>query len=569
MSHAESVGIEIKRTAWDTAGDVLVRGDVFADGEYVGTDIGQRFEGVTDPLAIRERVTALGGQFALIVETPRAVHAAVDHVGSVPLYYGVGDGRVYVGDDAASIQTKIPTDGCDTDASAEFLLTSYVTGNDTLFPRLKQLQPGQLLSIPRGQPADRTIRQHFSFTDPEVVSADRLVVLDRLDTTLKNAFERLATRAAGEPLLVALSGGYDSRLVALMLDLVGYDNVYTFTFPDFLTEGDMARAREIATALGYEWVPIEMTRDDFRTFSRSEEYARLKRDLDDFATVTPYLFWMLVLKKVQASSDLPDSGIVLTGHGVAGSTGHLPEVADGDHDAKLDTAIDWVWDHHYHMRHLDDPTLRETMRERIQTRLRPVADGDATAVQNAIISWYWQERVPKFLARHVDSYRYWGYDRWLPLWDRELARFWGSIPIEYRRGKAIYQEYIDRVTESELGRRYGTAGGDGSDGSTTDAVSVLETVVSRFPGETAVRSLYRRWQTREVKHSPTYRRYGFLTAEQFDELYPNARHPKYFHALEKVSRLRCRPPAGTPLADHLDVYEKYDTTTAPFGRQTA
>jgi len=134
---------------------------------------------------------------------------------------------------------NLPDNSCDQDAATEFLLAGCVTGNDTLYPRIKRLQPGQMLSIDRAASGEPSVRQYYALTRQEIVSESKQTLLDRFDAILENAFERLVERADGDPIIVGLSGGYDSRLIALMLDRVGYEKVYAFTLPSIVTEEDL------------------------------------------------------------------------------------------------------------------------------------------------------------------------------------------------------------------------------------------------------------------------------------------------------------------------------------------
>lgn len=547
-----AVEVHTDENRWSSSDGVLVRGELFSDGTYRETDGAALFDDVYGHASFVERLSTLTGQYAVIVDRGETVHAAVDHIRSVPLYYGTNGDTVYLSDSPSWIRGKLSSDACDPDAVTEFLLTGYVTGNETLYPALRQLQPGQVLTV-RGDDTDPRIGRHFSFTGAETARADRATLLDRLQSALDASFERLARRADGRPLLLGLSGGYDSRLIALMLDRIGYENVYTFTFPDFLTDGDREIASQVAGDLSFEWEPIDITERDLWEFFHADEYERLRASVEDYATVTPFLFWALVLSKVRDAPALPDEGIVLTGHGIGGAGAHQP-----DFDAAVDrqTAVDWVWTRHYNMRHIDDADVEARMKRRIRDRVGPVDDGDPTAVLDAIIGWYWQERTPKFLARHADSYAFWGYDRWLPLWDRELAAFWATVPMEYRREKALYRECIEGLSEGTLDlsqQSAGTADVGGIDLGT--ALSLVDTAVSRLPMEETVRNAFRRWQAHSVRNSEQSHRYGFLTDEQFEALHPRTRHPKYFHALDKLSTIGCEPPRESPLYEDLQLYE--------------
>jgi hypothetical protein len=55
------------------------------------------------------------------------------------LFYAIGERTVYIGDDPDWMNENPPDSSCDQDAATEFLLTGYVTGNDTFDEEIKQL----------------------------------------------------------------------------------------------------------------------------------------------------------------------------------------------------------------------------------------------------------------------------------------------------------------------------------------------------------------------------------------------------------------------------------------------
>lgn len=64
-----------------------------------------------------------------------------------PLFYGFNDNIVYVSDDAYWVKDKVPWDGFDETSRNEFLLAGYVTGRDTLYKNVSQIQAGEIIYI--------------------------------------------------------------------------------------------------------------------------------------------------------------------------------------------------------------------------------------------------------------------------------------------------------------------------------------------------------------------------------------------------------------------------------------
>jgi asparagine synthase (glutamine-hydrolysing) len=77
-------------------------------------------------------------------------------------------------------------------------------------------------------------------------------LLPRLDKILIGIFERLIRRAQGRTIAVPLSGGYDSRLIVLMLKRLGYRNLLAFSY-GLLKDEESCISRAMARSLDIQW----------------------------------------------------------------------------------------------------------------------------------------------------------------------------------------------------------------------------------------------------------------------------------------------------------------------------
>ena len=56
--------------------------------------------------------------------------------------------------------------------------------------------------------------------------------------------------------------------------------------------------------------------------------------------------------------------------------------------------------------------------------------------------WEFDERQVKFIVQGQRIYDYFGFDWHLPLWDGEFTRFWSEMPLNFRKNKSLYKEYL-------------------------------------------------------------------------------------------------------------------------------
>lgn len=159
--------------------------------------------------------------------------AAVDRVRSISLFYACSGDTLYLSDDAEWVRAQLG-EGQATEevAETEFLLTGYVTGEDTLYSKVKQLQAGEVLKahVEGGEIVVQKTRYYrYVHREGEWAAVNQVNVLPLLDRVV-NCMERLIRWTNGRMIVIPLSGGYDSRLIATTLRRLGYENIIAFSY---------------------------------------------------------------------------------------------------------------------------------------------------------------------------------------------------------------------------------------------------------------------------------------------------------------------------------------------------
>ena len=559
---------------WVREGATAVRGTAFADGErHDAAALCERFAAVDDREGFRAALASLDGFYAVVRVVDGTVFAATDHVRSVPLFYAPGTG--VVSDSARWIRETLDAPTVDPVAEAEYLSTTYVTGEETLYSGIKQLRAGELLVLDAaGATPTATTERHWTYAptasaaDPDATPSDRLAAFDE---ALVGAFERCLAVADGRPVAVPLSGGYDSRLIATMLVRLGYDDVRTFTYGQ-AGSPDVRVAEDVAAALDLPWRPVEYTADDWYGWFNSAEREAYYERADDFDAIPNLSAWPAV-RELLDDGWLPEDALVVPGQTVAGIGGHLPDrlladvagrdspgrsepTAPGD-GAATDAFVESVLDRHYAQWERDEHLDRT-----FAARIRAVVEGACAPDDptSAYASWEWQERQSKFLCGDGRIYEHWGLDWWLPLWDPAVAAAWGAFPARARADKRRYTEYVEDLYAA-------VAGVDAAEASRTQAtdsrltanVTRLQSAVADSPLASVARPLYRRYRTlTDARSAGPLGHLGMLSPEQFDRLYDAGRSHHAFRALEALGRVSFDPaherglPGDTLSLDELD-----------------
>ena len=430
----------------------LAAGRAFAE---ISAALGGHREQPIDWSSVESFLRELNGCFALVIESRDAVVAAVDRLRSIPLFYGAGAGKVYVSDDAEWVRSQTGDTEPDDIAATEFLLTGYVTGQETLFPHVKQIQAGECLVIrpvASGGPPRLETHRYYRYLHGDVLAAEEGELSDVLEEMLVGVFDRLLKSTEGRTLVVPLSGGYDSRLVVAMLRRLGRRDVICFSY-GFPGNWESRISRSVAEALGYPWVFVPVSpRKWHRWFAheRREAYCTFASGLASIPHIQDFgPVWEL--KQAKA---IPDDAVFVPGHSgdfLAGS--HIPGHFISKARIGPRGVARAILSEHYSL--WDWRGTQEAMEPLLEPRVLallqdPPMETPSDAAR-AFECWDWQERQAKFIVNACRAYEFWGFDWRIPLWDNEMLSFWGRVPLELRLGKRLYDNCLDRVVFSPLG----------------------------------------------------------------------------------------------------------------------
>ncbi|HYD60717.1 MAG TPA: asparagine synthetase B family protein [Noviherbaspirillum sp.] len=451
------VVVHLSSPAWRRAGStgLSVRGHVYSvEGMPLATEqlAGCPVACVTDLHACSDAMRRIEGFFALVRVMEGRVIAAVDHLRSIPLFYGVANGSAYVSDDAEWVRNAVGNKEMDPLARDEFKLTGYVTGSQTLYPDVKELQAGELLLVDttQGRPVVATAR-YFQYDHFPSVQADEGLLREKLDERLHAAVHRLAAWAGGRQIVIPLSGGYDSRLVATLLCRIGYPNMLAFTY-GVPGNKEAEYSRQVAQALGLKWHFVEYSRARWRAAWNSAERRRYQDFASGWSSLAHVQDWLAV-RSMQEDGVLEQGCVFVPGHTCFRQNTGITARDDISTPPGIELFIDRIRDRHYIRsvgkdgpeRHL--PVWRQRIRE--TAGVDKVASWEALA--NAYERWEWQERQAKFICNSVRVYEFFGYDWWLPLWDMGLVRFAQGVPLHLRQGRRWYNEYVRQLYAAHVG----------------------------------------------------------------------------------------------------------------------
>jgi asparagine synthase (glutamine-hydrolysing) len=382
----------------------------------------------------------LKGFYSLVKQEDNQVFAAVDHIRSRPLFYASNEQDFYLSDSAEWVRQQVSDTVMDEYAKAEFQLTGYVTGRDTLYKNVKQLQAGECLLYANNQ---LTVERYYTFEHSEPESYNEAALLAELDVVAKESIQRLISYANGRQIVIPLSGGYDSRLIATLIKEANYENVLTFTY-GAKGNKEAAYSKIIADNLGLKWHFIEYTKALWKAAWQTEECKNYQLVASNWSSLAHIQDWLAV--KIMKEQGLVESDAVFApGHSgdmVAGS--HIPSFIYNNLTTKYTKGdlIEHLFDKHYCLTNHENVQLSVNIfKEKIEKSINIQSIYSSQEFANECEKYNWENRQAKFIFNSVRVYEFYDFDWWIPLWDKDFVSFFEELPLPFRNHK-WYVDYV-------------------------------------------------------------------------------------------------------------------------------
>ncbi len=378
------------------------------------------------------------GLFSIIIEKNNVVWIAVDIARSMPLYFSA-DGSI-VSDSSEYIRKTMNIDRSNINQlrAVEMLATEFVAHNNTMYDSIKQLNIGQSAKI-FNEKID--INSYFNhFTETKMISYEEAMRL--LAATANKMIDDLIRVVNNRPIILSLSGGYDSRFIACLLRSHGIKDVLCYSYGKE-TSPDVIQSKKVAKALGYQWVFVPYTEEKIRNILNedNESYFELCNEHD----FTIYLINYVAVKHLHETNIIKPNSVFITGLCHDMPTGAY--VKNKEEIGNLDESIDGVAKYiigdrflRYKLKQETRNIFEDEVKQYIENKGLVISDyQDFVRVVDALQTSYDHSR--RFLPMNK-IHGYFGYEWLLPCWNKNLLLFWYSVPYTYRVKQKLYEDWL-------------------------------------------------------------------------------------------------------------------------------
>lgn len=393
-------------------------------------------------------LSKLHGCFSIVILFQNETWAAVDNARSIPLFYS--DDLSILADSAEVIREmlNISEDEVDLLLYAEMLTKRSASPGKTVYKEVRQVQAGEAININANEIKRTTYFSHFHRS------------VDNSQENLRQGFLKAAEKMiAGlkstigdKQIILPLSGGYDSRLIACLLKKHKYSNVVCYTYGR-QADYEVKYSRMVAEKLDYEWHFVEYNREKWHRFFDDKDVRVYFENTHNHCNL-PHVQEYIALKELCKQGIIQKGAIVIPGFCgdlPAGSFSNIPAFEK----YSLRILAEYIYKEHYTNVKYNSAlkkVLLDSLEEYFIEKKTEVHDQDSFIA--AYEEWVTQNRVTMWVVNSVRVYEHFGLEWRLPMWDIDYLNFWYSVPNEFRKDCKLYRDCLFETIFSDFGVDY-------------------------------------------------------------------------------------------------------------------
>jgi len=396
------------------------------------------------------------GHFALVVEKNDFTFIAVDKIRSTPLFFSKIENDFFIDYDPKKLvnfdkfNKKI-----NKNSKIEIAMSGFTIGNKTLYTNLHSLKAGELVIFEY----NNYEYVHYYKYYGKIINKNFEDYLDELSELTLSIFKKMLKQIGDRQIVIPLSGGHDSRLIASILKHLGAKNVKCYSYGT-KDNFESKIAKRIAKKLGYQWKFIPLTYKNEKKYYESNQYKKYLHYSETFSAV-PFIQSLSSIKYLKDMGWINNDAIFINGlSGDFISGGHTNKITNQNQELSnskqrknhiLNRLIDKhfsLWGYLKNKNNLD--LIKNNLWNEITLGCGLLQDLDHD--QDHLFYEYSEfiDRQSKYVIKKQKVYEFYGYEWRLPFWDDEFLFFWQKVPLEYKFKQKLYREMLKKNNYSNV-----------------------------------------------------------------------------------------------------------------------
>ena len=374
----------------------------------------------------------INGCFTIIIKTENSCFIASDTTRIFPVFYTFQNKQLYVSDDISFLKETFNIHNFDKLAETELKSALHTYGKKTLLKDVFQIQSNEYLII-----ENDNITEHdffFSYATEKTNTASYNEQKEQAILVFESAFKRLITSLNGRTIALPLSGGFDSRLIAVLLKKHNYTNVICYTYGK-KNSFEIKNSKKTAKALGFKWHFIEYNDTLFNNLLSSSTFKKFVNYAGKYASM-PNPQEYFAVQYFKKNNLIPDDSIFIPGYAgdILGGSLFLKIIPKRLQKKNI---INIIIKHGFNLNKIE----KERIKNELEVRLENTIYHNKLSV-SIFEDIHIKERITKYIFNSANFYTFWGYEHRFPFWDKELLNFFKEIPETHKVGKLLFDDVL-------------------------------------------------------------------------------------------------------------------------------
>lgn len=423
-----------KGFSWTHAEGVYFIGFLYnSNNEYLtGKEAINQFKPVQTCEELKRKLKSCNGVFSLIISIGNKLFAYSDKSRFFPLFYLNNKQKLFLSDNFYELLDSNSNLSFDNVAVNQFLSGAITLGSLTVIKGIQQIQSAELVEFENDHISSHLLSsvlnagKNYQYSEEESIDQFNLAA-DRLCKSLQN-----------KQVVLPLSGGYDSRLIACWLKQHKIENVICFTYGRKDTS-DIQISKQVAQALGYEWHYIEHTPELVADFQKDNEFSEYFKNMSR-GTSMFYMQEYFAVRELCRRNIIQPGFVAIPGHSgdMLGGSQFYKVIPPKN---KINNLAEKAFNSSFaymNLKRKDKQTIKDQVKQQLyflETSL------DIQSDYKLYEEWLVRERIAKYVFNSAHVFTHFGGEVRFPFWDDELYSYWFNMPIE----KRLYKSYFDQI----------------------------------------------------------------------------------------------------------------------------
>jgi asparagine synthase (glutamine-hydrolysing) len=382
-------------------------------------------------------LTNINGVFTLLFSDKNTVYIASDITRSFPIFYTFQNNELFLSDDIFYLKDTFNLDTFDALSEIEFKACNHTHGKKTLLKNVFQVQASEYLIIKN----DEIIESNFFYSyaiKKESIDPYQTLKKKAIDA-LENTFKRFINSLNNRTVIVPLSGGFDSRFIAVMLKKYKYKNVLCYTYGR-KDSFEIANSKKTAEQLNFKWIFIEYKSqliDGFLETSAFKEYVHFAGKLSSMPNLQEYF----AVKYLKENNLIPEDSIFIPGYAgdLLGGSQFLKVIPE---DLKHTEIADLLLEQKFTNYPLS-ASNKKILKRQVEKQLTHFDENYVEKIPSSVFEDFdLKEKIAKYIFNSANFYTYFGFEHRFPFWDKELLDFFKKVPVKHKLMKTFFDAIL-------------------------------------------------------------------------------------------------------------------------------